>query len=208
MTAMIQFVKAVLRKFLERRIEHILRGQSVLQGGGHRFSRKSLIMLVDGSTKDDIVLGDRVWMFGCLESQAGGKITIEDVSSIGPRTYIGAVNAITIGSHTAIGDDVTILDNNFHPVTPADRRWLREQPYESPYRLWRYADSKPIVIGQNVWVGNNARINKGVTIGDNAVIAACSVVTKDVPANCIAAGNPAKIVRTDIDKRPRRFSNI
>ena len=67
-------------------------------------------------------------------------------------------------------------------------------------RSWKYSASKPIRIGENVWIGENVRICKGVTIGNNAVIAACSVVTKDVPANAIAAGNPAKIVKTDIDK--------
>ena len=67
-------------------------------------------------------------------------------------------------------------------------------------RKWKHSVSSPIIIGENVWIGSNVRICKGVTIGDNSVIAACSVVTKDVPANAIAAGNPAKIVKTDIDK--------
>ena len=62
------------------------------------------------------------------------------------------------------------------------------------------SDNSPIIIGNNVWIGTEARICKGVTIGDNAIIAANAVVTKDVPANAIAAGNPAKIVKTDIDK--------
>lgn len=53
-----------------------------------------------------------------------------------------------------------------------------------------------------MWIGENARICKGVTIGDNAVIAACSVVTKNVPANAIAAGNPAKIVKENIHLLP------
>ena len=54
-------------------------------------------------------------------------------------------------------------------------------------------------IGDDCWIGTNVRICKGVTIGDNSIVAACSVVTKDVPANCIVAGNPAKIVKTGID---------
>lgn len=55
--------------------------------------------------------------------------------------------------------------------------------------------SKEIKIGNNVWIGYNALVLKGVTIGDNSVIGAGSVVTKDIPENCIAAGNPAKVIR-------------
>lgn len=65
-----------------------------------------------------------------------------------------------------------------------------------------HSANAPIAIGRNCWIGQNARIQKGVTIGDNSIIAANSVVTKDVPANAIAAGNPAKIVKTDIDQIP------
>ena len=59
-----------------------------------------------------------------------------------------------------------------------------------------------MTIGNYVWVGENSRICKGVTIGDNAIIAANSVVTKDVPANSIAAGNPARIVKTNLEEVP------
>lgn len=83
-----------------------------------------------------------------------------------------------------------------------------QTPHGSEERCWIYSDSKPIIIGENVWIGENVRICKGVSIGNNAVIGACSVVTKDVPENAIAAGNPAKIVKTDIDKNiPRVFSD-
>ncbi|MGM1299845.1 DapH/DapD/GlmU-related protein, partial [Enterobacter hormaechei] len=54
---------------------------------------------------------------------------------------------------------------------------------------------KPVTIGDNVWIGGRAIINPGVTIGDNAVIASGAVVTKDVPANAVVGGNPAKIIK-------------
>ena len=65
--------------------------------------------------------------------------------------------------------------------------------------------SASIYIGRNVWIGEYSRICKGVTIGDNSIVAANSVVTKNVPANCIVAGNPAKIVKKDIESTPRRI---
>ena len=67
-------------------------------------------------------------------------------------------------------------------------------------RLWKHSDHKPITIGENCWIGRNVSILKGVTIGDNSVIAANSVVTKSIPANSIAAGNPAKVVKTNIEE--------
>ena len=79
---------------------------------------------------------------------------------------------------------------------------MRLVPAGHQMNKWKYSDNKPIIIGENCWIGSNVRICKGVTIGDNSVVAACSVVTKDVPANCIVAGNPAKVVKTDIDQLP------
>ncbi|SUJ29323.1 Galactoside O-acetyltransferase [Sphingobacterium spiritivorum] len=66
---------------------------------------------------------------------------------------------------------------------------------------WEYAF--PITIGDNVWIGGNAVVNPGVTIGENTVIGAGSVVTRDIPANVIAAGNPCRVLRpiTDEDKQ-------
>ena len=77
---------------------------------------------------------------------------------------------------------------------------MRPTPVDHDLRMWKHSVHAPIIIGENVWIGSHVRICKGVTIGDNSVVAANSVVTKDVPANCIVAGNPAKIVKTEIDK--------
>jgi acetyltransferase-like isoleucine patch superfamily enzyme len=93
---------------------------------------------------------------------------------------------------------VGIADSDFHPLDPVERRtdaealapYLRERP---PRPLLR---SARVVICDNVWIGMNATILKGVTIGENAVVAAGSVVAKDVPPNTVVAGNPAVAVRT------------
>jgi maltose O-acetyltransferase len=86
-----------------------------------------------------------------------------------------------IGDNVLIGPNVGIYAAG-HPV----HHELRNQEYEF---------ALPIIIGNNVWIGGNVVINPGITIGDNSVIGSGSVVTKDIPANVVAAGNPCKILR-------------
>lgn len=165
----------------------------------------SFIKISDGSKNEDIVIESNVVMHAKLVSQNGGKIFFKNNTQIGYSSFVGAVNSITIEEGTVISNNVTIVDNNNHPVNPYDRIIMQKSKVGSDYRKWKYSDSKPVVIGKNVWIGQNARINKGVTIGDNSIVAANTVVTKDVPPNSIVAGNPGKIVKTDIDKLPRVF---
>ena len=95
---------------------------------------------------------------------------------------------IYIGDHTMIGPNVTIATAG-HPILPE----LREK--EMQYNV-------DVKIGRNVWIGAGAIIVPGVTIGDNTVIGAGSVVTKDIPANVVAVGNPCRVMReiNDHDK--------
>jgi acetyltransferase-like isoleucine patch superfamily enzyme len=161
------------------------------------------VLIEDGSQKSDIVLGNYVWLFGCIiKSQNKGKVTIGNYTRIGDKTKILCVNSIVIGDYCAIANNVVITDSNVHPTNPEFRLFKRSNLEQYGTHLWKYSDNMPVKIGNNVWIGDNARISKGVTIGDNAVIAASAIVTKDVPTNSIAAGNPAKIVKTDIDKIP------
>lgn len=107
--------------------------------------------------------------------------------SVGARTFINYnltaldVAPITIGEDCQIGPNVQLLTPT-HPVEPQPRRDRLEA-------------AKPISIGDNVWLGGGAIILPGVTIGDNSVIGAGSVVTRDIPANSVALGNPARVVR-------------
>ncbi|WP_455281684.1 DapH/DapD/GlmU-related protein [Cupriavidus necator] len=96
-----------------------------------------------------------------------------------------AVGSVSIGENCLIGANVIIFDTDFHPVEPLERR---SKPIES-------ARNKPVVIENNVFIGANSIVGKGVSIGDNSVVGAGSVVMTSVPANCVVAGNPAKIVR-------------
>jgi len=86
--------------------------------------------------------------------------------------------SIKIGENVAISHDVTIMDSDAHNIS-----------YDG------YQMTKPIIIGDNVWIGSRAMIMKGVSIGDGAIIAAGSVVTKDVPDNSLVAGVPAQVIK-------------
>lgn len=91
------------------------------------------------------------------------------------------VNKVTIGNNVLFGPNVHIYTAG-HPVDPVERATLKEF-------------GKAITIGNNVWVGGMTVLCPGVSIGDNTVIGAGSVVTKDIPANVVAAGNPCRIIK-------------
>lgn len=198
-------LRKVLKYLREYLITKNIKKKITLLGSNYCFSNLSYIDISDGSNRSDIILGDHVKMRGTLASQNRGKIHIGNYVRFGEHSMIGSVLSVSIGNYTAIADWVVIMDNNNHPINPEDRLIWSKYPNSNEYNKWRYSDAKPIYIGENVWIGSRARINKGVSIGDNSIIASNSVVTKDVPANSIAAGNPARIVRTDIDKSPRKF---
>lgn len=110
-----------------------------------------------------------------------------DQISIGARTFINAdltaldVAAITIGSDCQIGPHVQLLTPT-HPIDPQQRRDKLEA-------------AEPISIGDNVWLGGGVIVCPGVSIGDNSVVGAGSVVTRDIPPDVVAFGNPARVVR-------------
>jgi acetyltransferase-like isoleucine patch superfamily enzyme len=95
---------------------------------------------------------------------------------------IGARESIRIGNDVMVGANVLITDFDWHSMRPDERQ------HGVPA-------SRPIVIADNVFIGYSATILKGVSIGENSVIGANSVVTKDIPANVIAAGNPCRVIK-------------
>ena len=145
------------------------------------------------SDYNDFILRDKL-----IKEMLGGhkdtlKITPPVYFDYGKNTFVGKdfyanfdcifldVNTITIGDHVMFGPRVGLYTAG-HPVD-AD---IRNEGLEF---------GLPIKIGNNVWIGGNAIVMPGVTIGDNTIIGAGSVVTKDIPANVIAVGNPCKVVR-------------
>ncbi|MCK4981189.1 MAG: acyltransferase [Candidatus Delongbacteria bacterium] len=108
------------------------------------------------------------------------EITIGDNSGFS-GTVIAAAGKITIGNNVLCGANTTITDYDWHGIAPDKRR--------SPEK------AIPVEIGNNVWLGLNSIVLKGVKIGDNTVIGANSIVTKNIPENVIAAGNPCKVIK-------------
>ena len=170
--------------------------------------RTTRVYLSHGANKNNIELDFKSRIYGVLAAQYDGHIFIGKYSQLGPNSIIRAVNKVYIGDYTAIASNVVISDNNSHPVNPKDRLAMQKTPSGSKERSWIYSDNAPIIIGKNCWIGEISRICKGVTIGDGSIVAANAVVTKDVPQNCIAAGNPARVVKSEIDKSHQYFKSI
>ena len=122
----------------------------------------------------------------------GDNIHIGNNVSINYNCILNDCNEITIGNNVLIAPGVQI-NTASHPVPADERLTANWDPKSGEYRWRTY--SKPIKIGNNCWVGANVTILCGVTIGDNAVVAAGAVVIKDVPANTLVGGVPAKNIK-------------
>jgi acetyltransferase-like isoleucine patch superfamily enzyme len=114
-----------------------------------------------------------------IVSHKGSHISIGDHTFINYGASITAHQKVSIGRHCLFGHHVRIVDKNEHGL---------EQRHVAP-------PPAPVVIEDNVWIGSHTIILPGVSIGRNSAIGAGSVVTRDVPANCLAAGNPARVIR-------------
>lgn len=148
----------------------------------------------------DIIIGNQVTLLAhwrsnrvglsgpvILHTWEGGRIEIGDHTGAS-SVVISSRSGVSIGQFCNIGGNVRIYDHDFHALDADIRRGPRGCDD---------CATRPITIGDDVFIGANSIILKGVTIGDRAVIGAGSVVTRDVPADAIAAGNPAVRVRKD-----------
>lgn len=172
--------------------------QGIKYGKGCRFrglpviaQQRGSIEIGDHFTLSSSFLSNMIGLYqrSILVARHGGSIKIGNhVSMSGVTVY--AFKRIEIGDHTTIGGNTKVFDSDFHPIDPEIRR---AHPNDR-----EHTHKAETIIGSNVFIGCNCLILKGVHIGDNAVIGAGSVVTKDVPANAVAAGNPARIIRTEI----------
>ena len=118
---------------------------------------------------------------------------------IGNRTYIGksdliCYRSVDIGNDVVMSWGITITDHDSHNVDWQHRKNDVMQ-WSKGRKDWTHVSYAPVVIADKVWIGFNASILKGVTIGEGAVVGACSVVTRDVAPFSVVAGNPARLIR-------------
>lgn len=136
-------------------------------------------------TNSNIEIGDKVLLYSGVKLSAFGtdyksKLIIGSNTSIGDRTEIHCGKEVIIGDNCNISWDVVIMDRDYHRLNSQNRVY------------------KPVHIEDNVWIGCKSLILKGVKVGRGSVIAAGSVVTKDVPPNTVVGGNPAKVLKENI----------
>ncbi|MDY4160912.1 MAG: acyltransferase [Prevotella sp.] len=164
--------------------------KSIVNGGGKLGRKVSLYVLRGGS----FICGKGVMILSSgIEYAEGCRIVVLPGATlkIGNNTGMSQVsitckNSITIGSHCTIGAGVMIFDTNFHNVDWKIRRLAED---------CQTAKTAPVTIGDDCFIGTRSIICKGVNIGSRAIIAAGSVVVKDIPSDCIAGGNPCKVVK-------------
>jgi acetyltransferase-like isoleucine patch superfamily enzyme len=156
-----------------------LRGRVQLSGGG------------------EVVLGEGVSLNGRvvpieLVTYTSGRIEIGNHTFVNYGSSIAARASVKIGSHCLLGHYTFVMDNGQHDIV----------------RHAELPQSEPVIIEDHVWIGSKAVILPGVRIGSRAVIGAGSIVTKDIPPRCVAAGNPARVLRhlTELDKSRPSFS--
>ncbi len=112
-----------------------------------------------------------------------GEVSIGDKTVMGQECTISAYQHVSIGEQCILADRVMLIDFD-HNVTEVERPIRAQGIYKRDVR-----------VGNNVWIGHGAQILRGVTVGDNAIVGANAVVTRDVPANAVVAGVPARILR-------------
>lgn len=143
--------------------------------------RPGLSLLI--GRKACLAVGSRCVLDRAMTIECHGRLTIGDRVVFGHHCTLAALEEVIIGDYCMIAEQVSIRDHDhcFEGAGPVCHQGFKVAP---------------VHIGKNVWIGAKATITRGVTIGDNAVIGANAVVTKDIPAQAVAVGVPARVIRT------------
>jgi len=197
------YLKRLFFRYQDWYVDHFIRPQLASLGEGYHFIRPWNVSIFGtpveiGRYTHVICSSDSsirlvIW----ATDDQNGSIRIGDYCLISPGVRITSATRIEIGNNCMLANGVFLTDADWHGI------------YD---RLETIGASEPIVLRENVWIGDSATVCKGVTIGENSIVGAGAVVTSDSPPNCIAAGNPAKVVK-ELDpahgytKREKMFAN-
>jgi acetyltransferase-like isoleucine patch superfamily enzyme len=155
----------------------------------------------ESGDKNRIIIGHHSRIRGHLYCKSSGVIEIGNYTTIQDESVLQCLQKIKIGSYSVVAGGSILTDNNNHRIEPEERikHRIRTAPGGEGYPGlgdgYELSDSAPIIIENVVWIGANCAILKGVTIGEGALVARNSVVTKDVPPYTIVGGNPAVVVK-------------
>lgn len=154
-------------------------GRLLLNSNALSFVEKSKLVIDKGGTLQ--INGDvRLYTNSYIHIGENAFFSIGNCTYINDGLKLSTVHHICIGDDCAISSDVTIFDDDFHSMTGQE------------------SGARGVEIGNHVWIGANVTILKSVHIGSGCVIGANSVVTKDIPDNCLAVGSPAKVIRNNV----------
>lgn len=145
-------------------------------------------------------IGEGTFLQGPITFHYGCHTTIGDRVFINFNFTVQDDGPVTIGDDCSFGPNVTIV-TPVHPMLPDERKAMLDKDGNVKHLCY----AKPVVIGHDCWFGANVVVCPGVTIGDNVVIGAGSVVTRDIPSNSFAAGNPARVIRPITEKDSMKY---
>jgi acetyltransferase-like isoleucine patch superfamily enzyme len=186
------YIKKASQRIAEFYVNHFLRPQLESLGKGFTFVKPWHVKLFGsaielGEYVNVVASADqkvRLGVWSAKENKNKGRIKIGDYCLVCPGVRIGSAHEVVIGNNSMIASGAYITDSDWHDV----------------YNRIKIGKTAPIRIENNVWVGDSAIICKGVTLGENCIIGAGAVVANSVPPNCIAAGNPARVVK-ELDEK-------
>jgi acetyltransferase-like isoleucine patch superfamily enzyme len=170
---------------------------SIIKGEGSFFGPSAKVYNSENS-KDKITVGQSTILLGeLLVFGYGGKIAIGSYSFLGENSRIWSGENISIGDHVFISHNCNIIDTNSHEIDYLERKEAHLYRLKNNLTTDQKGniDTAPIIIEDHVWVSFNVIILKGVRIGKGSIIAAGSVVTKDVPPFSLVTGNPGVVIK-------------
>jgi len=151
--------------------------------------------LINLDDREKVTIGANSVIRGILRNERGGRMAIGQRIYIGDNALVSSAELVEIGDGTLLAHSAQVFDNDSHPVDPIQRdahfRAILGDKSGPAYTI----ASAPVRIGRLCWIGLNAIVMKGTIIGDEAIIAAGSVVTRDIEPRTVAGGNPAVLVK-------------